>query len=193
MIITDLQFDLNLIQGSKPITGDGKRSPGLHLTQIIHSLEDSLGLRENTANDEQLATYGAMGFVWERIIEQGIALACQSERYVRPAEVVMDGITGSPDILDLKENIVIDTKCLFKSSNKLDDIARNFWGWTVQLKGYCHMVGWNVAELWVIPICGNWRPPMIGHPIRKRLTFTPVELKDNWSMLLQHAKERGWL
>lgn len=199
MIIIDLDFDLNLIQGSKPAVGDGKRSPGLHLTDIIHSMEADLGLREGSASEEQLATYAAMGFVWERIVEQGIALACQNERYVRPGEVMLDGIAGSPDLLDSDHRLVIDTKALFKSSNKLDDLARNFWGWTIQLKGYCHMVSqdraqsWNTAELWVIPICGNWKPPMIGPPVRKRLQFTRVELADNWRMLMQHATEKGML
>lgn len=193
MIITDLEFDLGLVRGSVPMVGDGVRSPGLHLTDIIHSLQVASGIVDDSATPEQLAVYGAMGFMWERVIENGMALSCQSDRYIRPGEVTLDGIAGSPDLLDLEQSIVIDTKALFKSSAKLADLQRNFWKWLVQLKGYCHMVGWTTAELWVLPVCGNWKPPMVGPPVRKRLEFSRVELVDNWSMILTHAREKGWL
>src|SRR5271157_692094 len=184
---------MSLIKGSVPIGGDCTRSPGLHLTDIIHSLACAAGIQDDSATEEQLEAYASVGFMWERVIEHGMALSCQSDRYIRPGEITVDGIIGSPDIFDCENYIVIDTKALFKSSAKLDDLQRNFWKWIVQLKGYCHMAKWNVAELWVLPICGNWKPPMMQPPVRKRLEFTRVELTDNWNMLVQHAKEMGWL
>lgn len=192
MIITDLTFDLDLVRGSMPL-GGGVRSSGLHLTDVIWSLATAIGIAEDSATEEQLRTYGAVGFAWERMVEQGMALACSSDRYVRPGEVVLDGITGSPDLLDLSESIVIDTKALFKSSKQLADLQRNFWKWLVQLKGYLKMVGWDTAELWILPICGDWKPPMIQPPVRKRLQFTKAEIDDNWLMIILHAKEKGWL
>jgi len=193
MIITDLPFDMDMVRGSLPICGDGTRSSGLHLTEVIYSLAQASGIADGSATDEQLTAYGSVGFMWERVVEQGMALSCQSDRYIRPGEVVLDGIAGSPDLLDLQDSVVIDTKALFKSSNQLSDLKRNFWKWIVQTSGYCHMVGWNVAELWILPICGNWKPPMIQPPVRKRITFTKVELIDNWNMIVNHARERGML
>lgn len=193
MVVTDLPFDMSLIKGSMPITGDGTRSHGLHLMQIVGSLAQSIGVQEDSANEEQLQAYASVGFIWERIVEQGMALACESQRYVRPGEVMLDGITGSPDLLDLQESIVIDTKVTFKSSSKLADLQRNHCKWIWQLKGYCRMIEWRTAELWILPMCSDWKPPMIAPPVRKRLEFSKVELDENWRMLTQHAKEKGWL
>lgn len=193
MIITDLPFDISLIRGSMPITGDGTRSPGLHLMQIVGSLAQSIGVQEDSASEEQLNAYASVGFIWEKVVEHGMALACESQRYVRPDEVELDGIIGSPDLLDLQESVVIDTKVTFKSSAKLSDLQRNYWKWCVQLKGYAHMIDWNIAELWILPICGDWKPPRMAPPVRKRLQFSKVELEDNWRMILAHAKEKGLL
>lgn len=198
MIVTDLDFDMDMVRGSMPI-GGGTRSSGLHLTDVIHSLAVTVGMSEDTASAEQLRAYGSVGFMWERVMEHGMAMSCVSERYARVGEVVLDGIAGSPDLLDLCDNIIIDTKVTFKSSGQLADLQRNFWHWIVQLRGYCYMMTkvsgmeWNVAEAWVLPICGNWKPPMIQPPVRKRLEFTQVELVDNWHMIVQHAREKGWL
>lgn len=193
MIITNLPFDMSLIRGSMPITGNGERSPSLHLTQIIHSLAQSIGVQEDSASEEQLQAYASVGFIWEKVVENGMALACESSRYVRPGEVMLDGIIGSPDLLDLEQSLVIDTKVTFKSSTKLSDLQRNHFKWIWQLKSYCLMVGWPTAELWILPMCSDWKPPMIAPPVRKRLQFTQVELRDNWLMITQHAKEKGWL
>lgn len=193
MIITDLPFDMGLIRGSMPITGNGERSPGLHLTQIIYSLAQCIGVQEDSATPEQLEAYASVGFIWERVVENGMAIACESSRYVRPGEVTLDGIIGSPDLLDLEQSVVIDTKVTFKSSAKLADLQRNHWKWLCQLKGYCHIIGWTTAELWVLPICGDWKPPMIAPPVRKRLQFSKVELEDNWFMLIKHVQEKGLL
>lgn len=193
MIITDLPFDMALIRGSMPITGDGTRSSGLHLTQIIHSLAQSIGVQDDSATQEQLEAYTSVGFIWEKVVENGMALACESQRYVRPGEVMLDGIIGSPDLLDLEQSIVVDTKVTFKSSTKLSDLQRNHWKWCVQLKGYCQIVGWQTAELWILPICSDWKPPMIAPPVRKRLQFSKIELVDNWKMLTTHAREKGLL
>lgn len=171
--------------------GDRVRSTGLHLTDIIASLEAVLGTRDEM-DATQLECFRANGFIWERIIERGMLDSIEYCNLLRPGELMLDGIAGSPDLIDLATSTVIDTKCTWRSSNKLTDLQRNFWSWVVQLKGYTHMLGWQQAELWCMFVCGNWKPPM-PQLKRIRLEFNPVELQDCWKMLTGHAKEKGWL
>jgi hypothetical protein len=116
----------------------------------------------------------------------------QSDRYVRPGEFTKDGITGSPDLIDLQEWAVVDSKCTWRSSRKLERLEKYFWTWLVQLKGYCAMVGTQDAYLWIFFVNGNWKPP--APEIRAiHLKFSQHEINENWSMIKNHARKRGWM
>jgi hypothetical protein len=126
------------------------------------------------------------------VLHQGFIHSNLTERYIRPGECYVEGITGSPDLLDLEDMTVVDTKFTWKSSRKLDNLEKYFWSWTVQLKGYCRMVGSRTAELWVFCVNGDYKPPV---PCIKRLRieFSQQEIDENWDMIKNHARRRGWL
>jgi hypothetical protein len=167
------------------------RSPGLHMSQIYQDIEDTLVQRDPMAAD-QLDVYRSAGFIFEHLMEQAMARSMQSTDLVRPGEFTIDGITGSPDLIHLPTWSVWDTKFTWRSMGKLQNPEKFFWSWIVQLKGYCYMVGTQLASNIVFFANGDYRPP---RPAIRRLDFefTSRELDDNWDMLYNHAEKRGWL
>lgn len=169
------------------------RSGGLHLTPIIHSLEQAVRPREEWCDDEELAFYAAGGFLWERCYSRMHAEAIESGELFRPGEVERDGIIGSPDLIHIPTGNIVETKFCWKSVNKFDfQMERWFWRWLCQTKGYCYMTYTNVCEIHAFFCCGDWKPPI---PCTRsiRIEYTDTELRNNWSMCIQHAREMGWM
>jgi len=171
------------------------RSGGLHLTPIIKDIEQTIKPRDLWCTDEELAFFGAGGFMWERVYSEAMRDSLLGdELLVRPGEVTLDGITGSPDLLRISSGdvVLIETKCTWRGLRKWESLEKNFWAWLVQTKAYCLMVGTTITEIHVFFVAGDWRPPV---PCVRaiRLEYTDRELNENWLMLVKHAKNRGWL
>ena len=62
----------------------------------------------------------------------------------------------------------------------------------MQVKSYCHVVETNVCVMKMMYIMGDYKGsgPMYRE---SRITFTNRELKENWDMLIGHAKKEGML
>lgn len=203
MKIEPVPFDLSLIRGSIPVSGDSTRSSGLHVSDIIASLNEQV----DPLPPELLDAYAALGFVVEQIFEYGIAHACLNNRYIRIGELELDGIAGSPDIVDVEEWAVVDTKakwCSSKHAADQESIESKFRKEIWQLKAYCHMLTrctdreCHTAQLWMCFVNGDYREIAKGvrcppHWIARRFTFTAAELVDNWAMLKEEARRQGWL
>lgn len=136
--------------------------------------------------------YRSMGFLFERMLELAFTASLTHGRFERPGEFSMDGIAGSPDLIDKSLWRLLETKATWRSSAKLERIEKYFWKWLVQVKSYCNMIGTDEAQILAFFINGNYRGS--GPEIKVvDLGFTQRELDDNWRMLKQHAKRRGWL
>lgn len=170
------------------------RSPGLHLTTIIHSLEQQVRPRDEWCSSEELQFYGSLGFLWERYFARCFADSIASGTLFRPGEISKDGITGSPDLVDLSNGlVVVETKCSWRSVSKFDfGFENNFWAWIQQISGYAYMLETQIAELHAFFVNGDYKPPM---PCTRsiRIEFTEAELKNRWRMLVNHAKDMNWL
>jgi hypothetical protein len=168
------------------------RSPGLHLSTIYRDIERTIKPKDEWCTQEELAFFGAGGFLWERAFSLCHAEAVATEDIVRPGEFELDGIIGSPDLIRVSDWTLLETKATWKSVKKFDALERWFWPWIVQTKGYAKMIGTNVCEIHVFFICGDWRPPV---PCARsvRIEYTDRELEENWSMCVNHATKRGWL
>lgn len=192
MQVIEIAFEPDWIKGPSnddPLTAT--RSAGLHLSTIYRDIESCFVIRDEMS-PRQLATYGAGGFVWERMFEQAIKLSIATGDIVRPGEFFVDGIIGSPDYIDLPRWRVIETKCTWRSSRKLDALEKNFWVWLVQIKGYCRMVGSQEAVLNVLFINGDYAGS--GPVIRSlELKWTRKEIEENWGMIKGHARKKGWI
>ncbi|MEA3349626.1 MAG: hypothetical protein U9Q82_03285 [Chloroflexota bacterium] len=122
------------------------------------------------------------GWLWE----EALSLAFGQKAAVRPGEVELDGIAGSPDGIDTDGNelIVEEYKCTAARSSKS---PADMWRWMMQVKGYCKMMGavkcvFRVLHLEFVPVYKVWE-----------LTFTQGELDENWEAVMNQAKvmEKG--
>lgn len=148
--------------------------------------------RDEWCTEEELAFFGAGGFLWERVFGVAHAESVATGDIVRPGEWELDGITGSPDLIRCSDWTLLETKATWRGLRKWDHLEKNFWAWLCQIKGYAKMIGTNVAELHVFFVAGDWRPPVPC--VRSiRMEFTDLELNENWQLVVRHAIARGWL
>jgi len=192
-----LQLDRPFI----PMGSGVPRSEGLHLTDVIKSLETKLGVGYKGDGFEDIFLTMEMGFWWEDVL----ALAFARRHAVRLDEVCCDGIIGSPDgiipdpgmhdadgnvLVDPSGNIVLEEyKLTWKSAKKpLNDV----WKYMVQAKSYCHMLGFDTVIFRACYVFGYWngKGPLYREAYIK---FTEEELENNWNMIVNHAKEEGML
>lgn len=181
-----------------PVTGTvgrPERSDTLHLSTIYKDMEETMfqnRVRKGEVTEDELAWYGAGGFLWEHVYGMAHREALEREDLVRPGEMYLDGITGSPDLVDLINWRLIELKFRWMSAWKFDQLEKYFWLELVQVKGYCKMAGMNEAELWVFFVNGDYRPPRPN--VRGNLlTFSDQEIDESWGVILQHARRKGWL
>ena len=157
------------------------RSPGLHVSQIYNDLEEILFPIRKTDNP----LWCQVGFLYERLLE----LAFKDALGVRPAEVECDGIIGSPDGIDYENNWIEEYKCSFKSAKRT---VETMWKWQVQTMAYCHMCKLNVVKFRVLYLVGYYRGE--GPIYRETLVvYTNTEIQQNWTMILDHGRSKGWL
>jgi hypothetical protein len=205
MIVTDItdQTDYPDCLRSQADEEGLTRSGGLHLTPIIRAIEEVIRPRDQWVTEEELSFFGAGGFLFERVFSMAMADASITDSLIRPGEIELDGITGSPDLLDLSNGglLGIETKMTWKSSRKLDtsskpavleSLDKHFWAHKIQCMSYAHMLGINVYQLHYFFVAGNWRPPV---PCVKaiQMEFSNRELEGNWSMITEFARSRNWL
>lgn len=177
------------------------RSGGLHLTTIIRAIEQVIRPRDEWCTEEELAFFGAGGFLFERVFSMAMRDAVESQDLIRPGEIMLDGITGSPDLIHIPTMVGVETKLTWKSARKLDTSSRpamlesldkHFWAHKIQCLSYAKMFGIDEYELHYFFVAGNWRPPV---PCVKaiRMKYSAQELNDNWAMIVKFAQSRGWL
>lgn len=148
--------------------------------------------KDEWCTEDELAFFGAGGFLWERVFGEAHRDSVISGDLVRPGEWSLDGITGSPDLVRVSDWCLIETKATWRGLRKWEHLEKNFWAWLVQTKGYCSMIGTNRCEIHVFFVAGDWRPPM--PTVRSiAIKYTDLELEENWFMLVRHARNRGWL
>lgn len=174
-LISDVMPELLPMQG---------RSPGVHVSSIISRMCIALGHFKDDGKDLPKA-YMELGCALEHAIIQRFALD-DPDRYQQPGELELDNMFGTPDLLDLTDEAVIEIKLTWMSSNHEPD-SQKFWRYWVQLKAYCKMMGWPLGRLHVCHIVGDWRG---SGPIYRvwECKFDREELDDNWFALQTNAE-----
>ena len=186
MQITEEPFDLPANEWSED---KHARSPGLHLGKIIADIESVLN-----PNMPKWAGQWAMagGFIWERVLSREfLAPQLKAGKIVRPGELESDGIYMTPDGYDTHENVLEEWKCTWKSSNNPIE-GPKFWRYWTQCKAYCRVLGTKQVRLRVLYLMGNYRGGG-PHATTYSSTFSDKELDNNWEMIVNHAKTKGWL
>lgn len=154
------------------------RSVGLHVSSIVNYISTTLGRRDNDFSRDDLDAFAVVGRMFERILAETIFLP---PRYIRPGEIDIDGIIGSPDAIDCDDGAVVEIKATWKSSKRpIESLREYFW----QIQAYCYMLQVQRAKLYVFYVCGDWSPPKpIWPPKAWQLDFSWSELEGNWCML----------
>lgn len=214
MLVTAVPFKID----SKKIAMDvHERSEGVHVSQVIRSLNQGLfGSKFRSDLDETaLESYRMLGFAWERVIVEAVLA---SKTLLRPGEVRKGTIIGSPDAVNEDDWSLEEWKCTWRSLSNLigkghksltneqvnawieanadqvvQNMEREFFEWVVQQRTYCHMLSMDSSILRIMFVNGDYAANRRPFPVAVRLTFTPSELKDNWTMITDHAREKGWL
>jgi hypothetical protein len=166
---------------------DVVRSKGLHLSTIIDSIENDAGRSKKRADltPSDLENYRALGFAWERVLSW--TLTKINQNVVRPGEQFLDGVYMTPDGINLHSGKLEEWKCTWTSSRK--DVPER---WFTQVKGYLKALKMLEATIRVFYVCGTWNPPIPAVKILQ-LEFSQREIDENWGMIIQHAKSKGWL
>ena len=171
------------------------RTAGIHLTDVLDSLENSLGYGPDPERD-----WADVGFLFEEAM-----LAREKESVIVPGEIVADGIAMTVDGLRLETVMthpkggrlkaptkVVEYKARWKSARNLDIGDPQWWRILCQVKSYCRAWETNLAELYFLFMNGDWRPPA-PMKVKFDLEFTDEELERNWRMITGEARRRGWI
>lgn len=179
------------------------RPPGLHQGEIIDDIMKAIdpGRYAKKGPDGEPVPMDTVkvgsGLAFERALE--LAIKPGSPGSWRPDPILVPpGIWCSPDHLDPDcqvdgELTVREFKLTWYSKKKECPYDSVYWPWLVQIKGYCHAVETRYAVLTVMHVNGDYAPPTPSPPDNYGLIFTPLELEENWGMLVNHAKQKGWL
>jgi hypothetical protein len=189
-------FDLTI--DSKLFSSDNRtRTTGCHLTDIIHDMEKSIGKDRNprAMGEEKLELYRTVGFLWEDVLTRVINAErswAVSPGLIRPGEIELDGIWMTPDAVDFgcDPPALEEWKVTWRSASR--DLEGEHWHWFVQMKAYCHALHLTRANLRILYVNGDYRPT-VPKPQGYSIEFTQRELEENFSMVIQHARSRGWL
>jgi hypothetical protein len=131
------------------------------------------------------------GESFEQSLEKSFQAASTGTFRPEPT-LVPPGIWCSPDGVDPNIWAVEEFKCTWYSAKKaLDDPV--YWPWLVQIKAYCKALDTRLAKLWVLHINGDYSPPRPWPPKIYGIEFTELEIEENWQMLVNTAKVKGWL
>lgn len=167
-----------------PKQPDIDRSKGLHLTDIIKDIMVTSGMMEDGGPFmPNLRT--EMGFIWEDLI----SAVLRERTPCRPGEISLDGIAMSPDGFDWEGWILWEYKATWKSSNRspLDD-----WRWMAQVKSYCKGMGCTQCKMWVLYVNGDYKGQGPSSQLFT-IDFTQQEIDENWEMIINHARSKGWI
>lgn len=182
-----------LTPGVIALKDDDNRPPGLHLSQVVTDLAkcakpDIYG----KPLDDHGKTKIRMGLSFEEALEKSFQSAAIGT-FRPPPVFVPPGIWCSPDGVDPESWSVEEFKLTWYSAHKVCPIDPVYWAWIVQIKGYCKAIDSLQAKLWVLYINGDYAPPRPWPPRVFLLKFTELEIEENWDMIVNHAKFRGWL
>lgn len=195
MRVTELEADQypDCIVGTPTESGSGRSQDTLHLSTVYRDMfQVAIERKDPDITEDELAWYAAGGWLWEQAFSLAFRESVVLGDLVRPDEWELDGIVGSPDMIRSSDWTLIELKCRWMSSYKLDQLEKYFWLTLVQIKSYCRMIGTDHAELHVFFVNGDYRPPMPKVRVLA-LEFSDRELVENWSMITNHARRRGWL
>lgn len=179
-------LDQLLLEASPP------RTPGLHLSQIIRSILQSLEPKKYPDGPVN-SLYTDPGFTFERVLETAWA-SRHAGKIVRPGEFTHDGIIVSPDYIDFTDEaapVLVESKMTEMSSVGCP-LDPKFRKWLWQIAGYLKALELTRARLHVLWLKGDYRQVRRDYGCWD-IEFTQEEIDHTWKLLTDHARAKGWL
>lgn len=178
-----------------------KRTPGLHVSQVIHYLASHvLGHYKSSNASPSNTARLELGNAVERALITALDETFPDE-YIRPGELYVDGIYLTPDLFHLPSWTVDEFKNS-KITSRHDPTVEHcpacqgvaptgctkMWKWWVQIASYCRAMNSTRGRLRVLFNRGDYTDgqEQYGEWIRE---FDREELSTNWSMVLSAAAE----
>lgn len=189
------EFPHNLTLGAP--TEGYVRTPGLHASDLYNAFFKDYDPKRYDKKDKEgnpvpmdMAKI-ELGTTFEELLEPALATRLLGDR---PGEFVSpEGVIFSPDYLfDLGGEIILgEFKCTYYSTRGAPTDPK-FAKWLCQVKLYCHWLKLRKVRLYVMFLCGDYKPPS---PVLKawELVFTKQELQDEFDMVARHARKEGLL
>lgn len=165
------------------------RSPGPHVSSIIHHICLTLGHYDETEEADKPAGLARMsvGSLFEYALIQNFL---HDHHHLDIGELEKDGIFGTPDLVDNDSWAIEEIKCTWMSSNH-DPDSTKFWRYWVQVKAYCSMLNTRTGRLRVLHLNGDYGDS--GPVFRAwEQQFTREELAENWAMLKTQSETMDW-
>lgn len=176
----------------------GHRTPGLHMSDIYNNLFQELEPKRYQKGSAPDALRMELGLNFEDLLEEGLRSRLTVGNAERPGEFTTEeGIIYSPDLIVFNGSTKLgEIKLTWMSSREVPrertdgGFPPKFDKYFVQMKAYCHNLDLDEARLFAFFVCGNWdrttgnKPEFLAWDIH----FTQRELKENWQMLLNHAR-----
>lgn len=163
-----------------PLTGSGARTMNkLHVSDIYTDIEKTLFPKKTNA-DMNNPLWAELGFMFEEIIKS-------KHNIISIGELEHDGILMTPD--GFVNGQLYEIKCTWRS-NRLE--VKDIWRWNVQVMAYAYALGVQTCEFHVLYVMGNYKG---SGPIYDTVMmyYTEREIIENWGMLVNHAKSKGWV
>jgi hypothetical protein len=185
-------YDFSKYDASLTPMGTG-RAAGLHLSALVKAaVQEITGKELKSIEGEQDGVRAMTGFLWERALEYAFKEYMQAERkgIKKQLKVELEGVHGSPDGLSVKDNILEEYKCTWRSMKRWnEDPEGNFLYWFMQVKGYLHMLGLTKVRFFIFWVNGDYtyKPGRGPQVTTQEFEFTKEELDDNWKLLIAHA------
>ena len=176
----------------------GYRTPGLHMSEIYNDLFQDLEPKRYIKGSKPDVLRMEAGLAFEDLLEEGIKKRLCADR---PGEFTTEeGIIFTPDLIIFNgapRGRLGEIKLTWMSSKEVPrDLANGFPPkfdkYFVQMKAYCHHLDLGHARLLAFFVNGDYRPPK-PELLAWDIEFTPRELRENWQMLLNHAKHKRML
>ena len=174
------------------LTDDPQRPKGLHVSQIINDLLQVIDPKRYGQIELPVLKITA-GLALEQQIEK--LLASKMPGGFRPDPIQKDGVWMSPDNVAPEPWRIREFKLSWYSMKTKPCPDHDvYWGWRVQMMAYCWALETQISELWVFFVNGEY-PVGVPSPQLQTMVidWSLQELEENWWMLINHAKYRGWL
>ena len=182
-------------------------------TGILGKQKETIGLgRKGVDPDEEKKPPNplvcSVGVAWEQFVA-----GLYPDVIWQPGEAEVDGVYMTADGLtpcafqvdEKHEGIggdqiwsgsIFEAKATWKSCERegMTRSIRTLWMWWVQVMGYCWTWRCLEAEVHTLFLMGNWKFEGEGPAPRYvvyRLRFEPVELRENWRMVMREKERIG--